>query len=114
MKHLKLYENINPTYWMLNYYNKDSDENSYSLYPDKDSVENAILEIVNDERKEYLDAEEQEYDDDMIFIYMEDALKWYQNNFSDIEISYENVTLSNKMETNEKIKKLRTLKNYNL
>lgn len=113
MKHIKTFENNSEDYWLFVYDIKNGDA-SYTLYPDQESCENSIIDIINEERESYEIEEENEYNEDMIFTDINEALDWYNDTFSDITITYHSLHLSPKYSGSEKIKKLRTTRNYNL
>lgn len=114
MKYINLYENIEnyikPKYWLLDYYIKDNHSHSYSLYPDEESVQNAIITIINDERGEF----EEEWNDEMYFTNYDDAIDWYEKTFSDIKIIYHKVALKDHFDGGPDLKRMRDIRKYNL
>jgi len=107
MKHLKLFENNNNEFWLVDYYIIEDNSHDYTLLPDEQSAENYIISLINDEKRN-LDGEND------IFIYVDDAINWYNNTFFDINITYEKIQLSSKIKLDDKIEKLRVLNKYNL
>lgn len=114
MKHLKLFENTQQTFWLYCYTVIDGNSQDFYLYPDKESVENHILSVINGEREELSINTGEEYDDYMYFTDVEEALEWYKEEYDDVIISYKEITLEDKVEADEKLKKMRTLRKYNL
>lgn len=113
MKHIKTFENNSENYWLFVYDIKDGDT-SYSLYPDQETCENNIIDIINEERENYEIDNEVEYTEDMIFTEIDEALEWFEDNFKGVTITYHSLHLSPRYSGSEKIKKLRTTRNYNL
>jgi hypothetical protein len=105
----KIFENKEQEFWLFDYYIKN-ESHYYCLYPDKESVEIAILDTINEERSEI----EEGYTNDMYFTDVKDALKWYEDNFNDIIINYEQLELSEPLKPSEKLKMMRNTKKYNL
>ena len=104
MKHLKLFENVGDTFWLV------QQGDSFTLYPDEESAKNLIISICNEEIGEYTD--------DMYFTDVDSALDWYRDEksgglVSDV-LDYYDVKLQPSYEGDKKLKKMREIKKYNL
>ena len=75
MRHLRLFESEIQYFWLVDYFVKDEEDHHYILYPDKESAENYILEVINEEREQQSLADEEEYTKDMYFTDIKEALK---------------------------------------
>lgn len=112
MKHLKLFENSNQnTFWLFDYY--DGMEHSYLLFSNEEDCKNYIIETINDERKDFEENYYNGYDDSMYFTDVDEAIEWSSDNNSDVVLSYDEVELHN-YKMNNKLKKMKEIKKYNL
>ena len=110
MKYIKKFENSSETFWIYNYYIRN-DNHSYYLFPDKESVENHILDVINEERKNY---EDEDYNDSMYFTDVKEALEWCEENFNDIIISYSSVKLEPPYEGSEELNRMKEVRKFNI
>jgi hypothetical protein len=112
MKHLKLFENQEyKEFWLVDYYIKDNNEHNFHLFEDEESAEIWVITVVNQEREEI----DENYTDDMFFTEAYDALDWYEDHFSDIDLSYRKIKLSKPLKgISDKLQRLRDAKKYNL
>ena len=110
MKHLQLFENVGDNFWLV-VYNILNGDISYTLYPDEESAENHIITVVNQERR---DLEQDNYNDDMFFSDVEDAMDWYDDTFSNITMTYHKIKLSSHFTGSDKLKRMKDIKKYNL
>lgn len=111
MKHLKLFENNPEEYWLVTYDIHEQPEVNYTLYKDKESAKNDIIETINSER---LDLEAEDYTDEHIFTDVDKAMDWYEQKFTDITIGYERIYLSKPYELSDKTKLIKQTRKFNL
>jgi hypothetical protein len=112
MKHLEIFENKKyKDFWLVDYFYKDDHEHSYNLFPDLESAEIWIITIINNEREE---LEQENYNDNMFFTDIDEAMEWYEGTFNDIELSYHHIYLKSKLTPGDKLKMMRDSKKYNL
>ena len=111
MKHLKLFENKRQTFWLMEYYIRSEDMHTYELHSNKESVELAILEIINREKADAIGDEEY---DKIYFTEVEEALNWFNGWDDDTEISYTLLKLEESLKVSEELQKARDIKKYNL
>ena len=108
----KLYENVENQVWLVQLFDSNQVLLSTEVCQDEESVENYIINLANDDRKDISENSEEDYTEDMIFIYVDDVIKWYQNS-NDIEIMYHPEKVRND-KLDEQIIRLRETRKYNL
>jgi len=109
MKHLKLFENKENEYWLVDYRYIYQNNSDCSLFPDEKSAEDYAIMLVNDEKR---GIEGDNYSDDMFFVYYDEAIEWCET-LSDIRINVSNIKLEPPFK-NKELEKRREIKKYNL
>jgi len=102
MKHLKIFENSSINYWLLHF---DDEYDDFKLFSNKQSLENYILDMINEELEE---------NDLEPIINLRDAINWYNDTSDTTTIDYKQLTLINNYKLPEKLKRLKEVKKYNL
>lgn len=83
---------------------------SYDLFPDFESAENELLEIINLEKRDIDNIS----DEELYFVDADTAINWHEEYHGDVYLSIEELTLRDKYEGSEKLKFMKSTKKYNL
>lgn len=109
MKHLRLFENLNKEFWVVTITSTDT---SVHIFEDKESAENLRLDIINEDKKEYLEEEYDEIKDYETNI--DEALEWHDENIEHTKIKIESNYISPPYNGSKKLQQMKNAKKYNL
>jgi len=112
MKHLKLFENDETLYCLVDWHGLGSNDHSFSLFATQQEAEDYIIDCINDEKETYDEDEGKPFE---MFIDYDEASDWLYANVENLEmtISYQRIPLET-FEPSKEMKRLRELKKYNL
>lgn len=113
MKHLRVFENINQELWLVIFVSTEDHDTSVHVHADKESAENFLLDVINDDKKLHMEEdgynENEDYETDI-----DEALEWYNDNIEHTKLYLESTRIKDSYKESEKLKQMRSSKKYNL